>query len=95
MARFAFRESLSHTNVQGNMTSTDGLLGSVVYCMKMYVINLEDWKFGGDWSRNEIWTKNSLSGHGDFSSKFRQKNHRFHDLEEIWRQYERSKYLVI
>jgi len=29
--------------------------------MKMYVINLEDWKIGGDRSRNEIWTKNSLS----------------------------------
>jgi hypothetical protein len=41
--------------------------------MKMYVMHLEDWKFGGDRSRNEIWTKNSLSGHGDFSSKFRQK----------------------
>jgi hypothetical protein len=37
------------------------------------VINLEDWMFGGDWSRHEIWTKNSMSGHGDFSSKFRKK----------------------
>ena len=25
--------------------------------MKMYVINLEDWKIDGDRSRNEIWTK--------------------------------------
>jgi hypothetical protein len=39
--------------------------------MKMHVINLEDWKFGGDQSRNKIWTKNSLSRLGDFSSKFR------------------------
>jgi len=61
----------------------------------MYMINLEDWKIGGDWSRNEIWTKNSLSGHGNFSSKFRQKYHRFRDLEESWWRFERSKYLVI
>jgi len=51
--------------------------------MKMYVINLEDWKFGGDWRRNEMWTKNSLSGHGDFSSKFRQKITGF----EIWKRF--------
>ena len=63
--------------------------------MNMYMINLENWKFGGDRSRNEIWTKNSLSGHGDFFSKIWQKNHRFQDLEEIWWRFGTSKYLVI
>jgi hypothetical protein len=29
MGQFAFRDSLSLTNVQGNMTPTDGLSGSV------------------------------------------------------------------
>ena len=63
--------------------------------MKMHEKHLNIWIFGGDRSRNEIWTKNSLSGHGDFSSKFLQKNHRIRDLEEIWRRFERTKYLVI
>jgi hypothetical protein len=61
----------------------------------MYVMNLEDWKFGRDWSRNEIWTKNSLSGHDDFYSKFCQKDHRLRDLEEIWWRFETFKHLVI
>ncbi len=54
-------------------------------------------KFGRleDRSRNEIWTKNSLSGHGDFSSKFLQKNHKIQDLEEIWQRFGTYKYLVI
>jgi len=52
--------------------------------MKMYVIHVEDWKIGGDWSRNEIWTKNSLSGHGNFSYKFRKKNTGF----KIWKRFD-------
>ena len=51
--------------------------------MKMYVINLEDWKFGGDRSRIEIWTQNSLSGHGDFSSKFSKKSTGF----KFWKRF--------
>jgi hypothetical protein len=57
MAQFAFHDSLSLTNVQGNMKSTGGLLGLVHLCMDMYAIHLNIWKFGGDWSRKEIWTK--------------------------------------
>ena len=48
------------------MTSSNGLSGTVIHCMKMCVLNLGIWIFGGDQSRHEIWTKNSLSGHGDF-----------------------------
>jgi len=51
--------------------------------MKMYVLNLDVLKFGGGWSRSKIWSKNSLSGHGDFFPNF-EKNHRVWDLEGIW-----------
>ena len=39
----------------------------------MYAIYLNIWKIGGDWSRNEIWTKNSLSGCVDFFPNFDKK----------------------
>jgi hypothetical protein len=41
--------------------------------MQMYVIYL-DWIFGGGWSRKEIWTKDSLSGHVDFFPNFDKKS---------------------
>jgi hypothetical protein len=34
--------------------------------MKMSVINSDIWIVGGGRGKNEIWTKNSLSGHVDF-----------------------------
>ena len=34
--------------------------------MNMYAIYLDIWIFGSHRSRNKIWTKSSLSGHGDF-----------------------------
>jgi hypothetical protein len=52
--------------------------------MKMYV---KKWKFGGDRSRNKIWTKNSLSGHVDFLPSLDKISHvsRFgRYLEAIW-----------
>jgi hypothetical protein len=38
------------------------------------------WILGSHRSRNEIWTKNSLSGYGDFFPNLDKKNHRF----DIW-----------
>jgi hypothetical protein len=46
-------------------------------------------------SRNEIWKNISLSGHVDYSPKFRQKNQRFGHLETIWDGFGHSKYLII
>jgi len=46
-------------------------------------------------SRNEIWKNNSLSGYVDFFPKFRQKNHRFGNLELTLDGFGRSKYLVL
>jgi hypothetical protein len=87
MVRFAFRYSLSHTNVQGNMTSTDGLSRLVPSCMKMYMLKLDIWKYIGRQSRNEIRTKTSLLGHVDFFPNF-DKNSQIsifgRDLEEVW-----------
>jgi hypothetical protein len=88
MARFAVRDLVTLTNVQGNMMSTDGLSGPVAFCTNIYVMyHLNIWKFGRDRSRNEIWTKNILSGHGDFFPHFDKKSQisRFgRDLAEVW-----------
>ena len=80
--------SHSLTIAQGYMTLTDGLWGSVIKSMNMYAIHLDFWIFGGRWSRNEIWTKNSLSGHGDFFPNLDKKSQvlRFgRDFEGIWK----------
>ena len=47
-----------------------------------------------NWSRNEIWKNNSLSGHVNFFPKFRQKKRRFGHLELIWDGFGHSKYLL-
>jgi hypothetical protein len=51
--------------------------------MKMYVINLEDCKIGGDQNRNEIWTKTACPNMWTFLPNLRKKNHRFRDLGDL------------
>ena len=53
------------------------------------------WLFGEIGVEQWFGQKNSLLGYGNFSSKWWQKNHRIRDLEEIWRRFGTSKYLVI
>ena len=51
--------------------------------MKMYVINLEDWKIGGDRSRNEIWTKTACLDMATFCPNFGKKITDF----DIWKRF--------
>ena len=86
MAQFAFHDSLSHTHIQGNVTSTDGLSGSVNYYINMYAIYLNIWMFGRDQSRNGIWTKKPLRTYPLFSNFDKKlKISRFgRDLAKVW-----------
>ena len=51
---------------KNNMTLTSGLCGPVISCMNMHAICMDIWLFGGVRNKKVIWTKNSLSEHGDF-----------------------------
>ena len=51
--------------------------------MKMFVINLEDWKFCGDWSRNKIWTKMACPDMATFLQKLCKKI----TCLEIWKRF--------
>ena len=51
--------------------------------MKMYVINLDDWKIGGDRSRNEIWTKTVCPDMATFLPNLGKKITDF----EIWKRF--------
>ena len=56
----------------------------------MHVIYRDIWLFDGGRSRKIIWTKNSLSGHGALLPNFS-----VCKKKGIWRQFGRTKYLVI
>ena len=51
--------------------------------MKMYMINLEDWKIGGDRSRNKIWTKKACPDMEAFLPNLSKKITGF----EIWKRF--------